>query len=280
MKPVFIVSTGRAGSMMLARVLGLHPRLLALHEPAPHLNAEAFARWTGSHHHHRLRQSIKSKRHSLIEQVGLNSLTYVESSHYCSHLIPELYEFWGGRFVHLYRNGRDFVRSGLARPWWYPSDRRPALGLDRLKSATRKWLRRNLFIDWGEGWDDHRLPPPSDLRTRIEKISWLWVEINQVIIDSVSVLPDHASMSLQLESFNRRTVSDLLDFIGVETNASLTARMLAKAHERPNSGEVSPESDSPFWTAQEQHLFCSVAGPMMQRLGYTDHESSARGRSK
>jgi len=44
--PVFIVSTGRAGSTMIARLLAMHPDVCALHEPHPHLRTEAFVKWS------------------------------------------------------------------------------------------------------------------------------------------------------------------------------------------------------------------------------------------
>lgn len=43
--PVFIVSTGRSGSTMIARALALHPSLCVFHEPHPHLRTEAFVKW-------------------------------------------------------------------------------------------------------------------------------------------------------------------------------------------------------------------------------------------
>ena len=45
--PTFVVSAGRSGSMMLAKVLGLHPEICFFHEPLPQLNTEAYAKWNG-----------------------------------------------------------------------------------------------------------------------------------------------------------------------------------------------------------------------------------------
>ena len=44
---IFVLSTGRSGSMMLAKVLGLHSEICSFHEPLPQLNTEAYAKWNG-----------------------------------------------------------------------------------------------------------------------------------------------------------------------------------------------------------------------------------------
>jgi hypothetical protein len=151
-RPCFIVSTGRCGSKMLARVLALHPQIGAFHEPKPWLNTEAYLRWSGRRNSHYAHARLQLKRDDLIRQVEANDLQYVESSHFLSQLIPELRARYNARFIHLYRDGRDFVRSGLERPWYQRRGRLEWL---------RTFLRRAPGLDIGNSFIDHRLDPPS-----------------------------------------------------------------------------------------------------------------------
>lgn len=103
---------------MLARVLALHPELGAFHEPKPWLNTEGYLRWSGRKDSEYVHFRLGQKRDDLIEQVDANGLRYIESSHFISHFIPDLRDRYDARFIHLYRDGRDFLRSGLERDWY------------------------------------------------------------------------------------------------------------------------------------------------------------------
>src|SRR5690606_20464971 len=121
---------------------------------------------------------VRTKRSAAIAQVAATGLIYVESSHFCAHLIGELNVLYGARFVHLYRRGSDVVRSGLQRRTWYNESLRRKYQPARL---VRDYFRRAHLIEVGRSFDEHRLKPPAELTTRFEKICWLWAEINRVI---------------------------------------------------------------------------------------------------
>lgn len=267
---MFIVSTGRAGSNMLAKVLAHHPDLIAFHEPRPQLNAEALARWRGSHSVGRIRAKIKSKRSWLIEQAGWNQCTYVESSHFCSHLIEDLHAMHNARFIHLHRDGRAFVRSGLERDWWYP-ERRTAIFGDKHSENNlfKRWIRRKFLTDIGFSSDDHRLDPPRYMKSRVEKISWLWVEINSVIMNQMAYLPTDAYTSISLNSFSRNEVEKLLRFIGASDAEEVVGPMMRAASHRPN--RTRERRIPPFneWEDEQKQRFWKIAGPLMTELGYS-----------
>jgi hypothetical protein len=251
---------------MIARALAHHPDLMAFHEPRPHMNAEAFARWRGSRNTDRVRKSIKGKRSTSIEQAKWNRCCYVESSHFCSHLIPELRELFGARFVHLYRDGRTFLRSGLERQW-YPSQKgRYALTVGFLK----RWVRRALLLDVGHAWEDHRLVPPRHLKKREEKIAWLWTEINDTILDHFSALPACATTSIKLESFSPGELEKLFQFIGNPAESNILEAAMETASCKPN--RTRERSTLPFeaWEEDRQRRFWEIAGPMMANWNTAD----------
>lgn len=260
-RPCFIVSTGRCGSNMIARVLDLHRDIAAFHEPEPHLVTEAYLRWAGEVESGYVHECLSRKRDKRVLAKGDEGCTYVESSHYLSHLIPELRERYDGRFVHLYRDGRDFTRSGLEREWYED----PGLS-GRLKT----WLRRRVGVQVGTTFRDHRLGPPPDMTTRFEKTAWLWVEINRVILSAIDRVPEEDVMAIRLEAFGQETIQDLLVFMGYEATDELVVKMHDEAESRPNQTvdrTVPPKED---WEQTTIERFWEIAGPMMERLGYRD----------
>lgn len=258
-KPVFVVSTGRSGSQMIARVLAEHPSVCSFHELQPHLNLEAYVKRTTSRHRKWIENRIIHKRSDVIKQVTSNGLVYLESSFYHSLLIPELYKLYNARFIHLYRDGRYFVRSAIAKGWY---EKEP------LKYRLKTWIRRHFRIDTGHQMVDNRLNPPSDLKTRFEKLSWLWSELNKVILYNLSSISEDLVFSFPLENLNKKTVTDLLEFMGVPADPELIDKMMARADQKPNKSKKFTSPSVADWNDWEKKRFNEIAGDMMRRLGY------------
>lgn len=258
-RPCFIVSSGRSGSMMLARVLALHTEIASFHEPRPLLNTEAYLRWAGRRDSDWIQQRLRWKRDDLIRQIETNGLGYVESSHFLSHLIPELLQRYDARFVHLYRDGRDFVRSGLERKWYQPQG---PLGL------LRDALRRSTALDIWNSYRDHRLKPPRGITTRLEAVAWLWAEINSRILQHLEQVPQESRLGIRLESFGPKTLGRLTAFLQLETAPDLIERMSAVATGKPNRTTTRSVNGWEQWEPHQQESFKRVAGRMMERLGY------------
>lgn len=263
--PVFVLSTGRAGSNMLARALAVLPGVCSLHEPQPHLVTEGYLRWKGRLSPDRALQYVRHKRADLIGQVSDNGLQYVESSHYWAHLVPELHRAFDARFVFLHRDGRRFAQSGLARESWYG----PMTIEDRVKSA----LRRATVKPIGHPWFDHRLDPPRNLSSRVERLAWLWCEINEVILRDLAEVPEEHAFQLPLESINAETLGALASFLGRDAAPPIVDQMAEVASSRPNSSESSGRVRQP-WSDGHEEAFLTVANATMERLGYSTSSSA------
>lgn len=262
--PVFIVSTGRSGSQMLSHLLANHPVIFSTHEPKPHLVSEAYALWKGKVNKERIVQRILSKRSSFLKQVKGNHLLYVESSHYCAHLIPILHDLFDARFIHLYRDGRSFVRSGLERESWYPHTSFSPVGWGKKYIAEK--IRRKYFLNFGNIWDDHRLEPPSEMTTRIEKITWLWTEINKIIIRDLETIPSDRYMNVALEEINRDAIIRILDFIGA---APINLdKMIETMNKKPNKTKEHSIPHFEDWSENDQNIFWKIAQDTMGKLNY------------
>ena len=265
--PVFIVSAGRSGSQMLARMLAVHPAICALHEPLPPLNAEAYLAWS-----HRkpwrfgsVTTAVKKKRRHLVDEIAsANGLIYVESSHFASHLIAQLDEIFGAKFVHLVRDGRDFVRSGMARDDWY--------GAISLKERLASPIRRRLLVEVGNSYLDHRLRPPRGCRTRFERLAWLWAEINRSILSHLAPVPPERQMRIKVEEMDQGAIENLLGFVGAQSDGQAIAQMMRVANARPNATAQHAVPSWNTWRAEELQAFDSWAAEIMLALGYGSAE--------
>lgn len=244
---------------MIATVLDLHPDIAAHHEPKPRLNTEAYLRWSGEKSSGYVHGRLARKRDDLIMDTDDRGRIYVESSHFLSHLIPELRERYGARFVHLYRDGRHFVRSGLERLWYKDAG---------VKRTLSTWLRRRTGLPFGIASRDHRLDPPPEMATRFEKTAWLWTEINRVILDALDDVPDVDMMAVKLEAFGPDAIRQLQTFLGLDADSDLLGQMRERARRRPNRTEDRVVPPPEEWEPSAVERFWGIAGKMMKELGY------------
>ena len=259
---IFILSTGRAGSQMIAKTLNIHPNICALHEPPPHLNTEAYVRWSAPQKKELILRNIRKKRSRLINQITEGGLVYVESSHYLSLLTDELSEYFpDAKFIHLYRHPIPFVESVLKRSWYkFPKN--------WLSSAFKRFVRRKFLKDVGGSFEDHRLKPPKKYKTRIEKIAWLYCEINEAIISRLQTIPAEKKLSICLENFNEELLIKLHEFIKVPVSNEYLPAMLELAVSRPNKSE-SGGASSDGLNRDDENTVLSITGNTMKKLGYS-----------
>lgn len=242
--------------MMLAQALAQLPGVRALHEPEPHLVTQAYLRWAGKLSQAEAARQVRLKRSALIEETRDSGAIYVESSHYCSHLIPGLASVFDAKFVFLHRDARGFTRSGLARPHWYP----PIGAIERFKTG----LRRRFGAQVGNHWHDHRLEPPVELDTRMEKIAWLWTEINRVIVRDLQTIEDDRKFVIRLDDIAADSLTELARFIGLDVQETDVERMLEVAARRPNSREPAPAALEEW----NEDAFLEITEGMSRVLGY------------
>jgi len=240
-------------------MLALHPKICALNNPAPNLRTEGFVLWSNPSKSLLIQKRIRKKRWKLVEQIKYNGFIYVESTIAGAFLISELDKIFDAKFIHLYRDGREFVRSGLHRNWY-----RPLSIMEHIKN----YLRRNFFIETGRSTLDEFPVPPGNCKTQIEKIAWRWVEINRIIIDKISLLPEDKKFSLKLEELDSDKLKHLLEFIGASYDKELITKMLEFAQTKPNKTELFRVPSFDRWDEKEKQQFWKVAREMMNILGY------------
>lgn len=154
---IFVVSTGRCGTMTLDALCRLSSSALSHHEPHPlmgDLNAILY---------HDPKQdlwpAIMDKRRKYFQAATVQNVGYVETASQNNFIIPTLLKRLPDcRVVHLVRNPRQVIRSCIRRGTYCPRDR------------TKRLVPR-------EGTNAHDLWPTY---TPYQKNAWRWMEINQL----------------------------------------------------------------------------------------------------
>lgn len=178
---VFILSTGRTGTVTLTSLLSLSEELLPLHEPCPLLFEEAIAFYEGKGPE--IAPLIEDTRRPLIEQAA--DRLYVETACYF-HFLPKtiLKAFPSAKFVHLHRDPYEHIRSGM----------------------RRRWYREGLL----------RVEPKKEGLSAVEKIAWYWGFANGRIHDFLISRPKDSTLNLSFLDLIGGRVERLYEFLGAQ----------------------------------------------------------------
>ncbi len=205
--PVFILSTGRAGSKFIIKLLEHSPNATAYHEPRPTL--EYFSNYA---YHHQvdeetLTRMIEAARMESILEVFIKDRIYVESNQCLTFFAPVIARlFKESKFIHLIRHPGDFVRSGV-RKGWHKND--------------SIWESGRVRIDNKQRWAE---------MDQVERLSWVWQATNSFIEKVKKQLPPHRFITIRFEDLTRDTkkVKNLLAFTGCKKIKAGTIKELQK----------------------------------------------------
>ncbi len=191
--PVFILSTGRAGSKFIVELLNLDARVLACHEPRPTL--EYFCDWASRHQERGdvLGRMIDAARMEMVLEACIRDRIFIESNQCLTFFAPALAAlFKSAKFVHLARHPGDFVASA-ARKGWHRNDSIWESGRARL-ADERRWSAMD----------------------QVERLAWLWDFTNRYLRDFLASLPAARRMTCRLEDLldGERAVKALFSFCG------------------------------------------------------------------
>ncbi|MGM0369640.1 MAG: sulfotransferase family protein [Bacillota bacterium] len=169
-KPInksFIVSTGRTGTKFFARFLNKFPDFYAVHEPTPDFLDLAIKYARGLVDKKIAIERIRHNRRALAKDVKRKGASnYVESNNRYFSLISLLDKVFDDfKIIHIIRDGRDYVRSGIGRVWYTDDDTDP-----RMKA---KYFPDDEYYDQ---WDE---------MSRFEKICWRWQKKDGFIYDQI-----------------------------------------------------------------------------------------------
>ncbi|NES72585.1 MAG: sulfotransferase, partial [Okeania sp. SIO2D1] len=205
---VFIVSTGRTGTLFMSEFFKLFPEVFSCHEPNPNFWNLGINYAQGIKSSHEAVQEIEKGRRVLCSEVKRRKAQiYIESNNRLFSLVKPLREvFPDAKIVHVVRDGRDYVRSGMSRIKWYEKD-----------DKTTIRLRADMFHNdpYANKWQQ---------MSRFEKIAWLWQKKDGFIYQDFKELDNVISVRFE-DIFNnddRSGLFEISNFIGFSEEKTLS----------------------------------------------------------
>jgi len=234
---VFVPSTGRSGTMTIARLLSRHPDIVCRHEPRPQLIRLS----TELAHGDIDEEAARAELDAIYRQSSVYPApVYGESDHRLFNLFGMLAEMLPStRVLWLVRDGRAVVASTVARGW-YGEEFRSGL-----------WGEYRLI---GDRCGD--VPPDRwGAMSLFERNCWYWSYVNRVIERQLRDLAPDRWRRVRLEDVDA-AASSLFEFLEV---APLAARA---PHENPSRWTVVPHSS---WSLEQKQAFERICGDLMDR---------------
>lgn len=254
-RPIFVLSTGRCGTKLLTHLLNESQDALVTHEPSPRFLSETKAVYQANgataYTEHVVREYAKARWQLLYESVCRRQV-YIECSNRLTYLAYGLKEYFPhARFIHLYRNPWDVVRSGMRRKYY-----------------TGVHL-----------WDKYRIVPREyemsanqwDECTAFEKTCWYWATVNEWILTFLEFASPYNNYSLKAEdlfSDPLNEINHLCDWLKIGKPES--ERVLDVARTRVNA---QLEGDFPHWSKwgeDECETVSKLTGSVARKLGYLE----------
>lgn len=249
----FIVSTGRTGTKFLAHFFNGFGHIESHHEPEPNFLVLGNRFATGKISFDAAARELARGRKHLANSMRRSAKSvYIESNNMLYSLVPVLGSvFENFKIVHVVRDGRDVVRSGMHRPWYTDSDHLP-----RIKATD---------------FDGDPFSNEWERMDRFEKVCWWWQKRDRIISDA---LENHDnSITVRFEEIfdsengnpGMRKIIDFLE-LDIEYQGSDFFRKINETG----------YSHFPHWRAWDRRLrekFTRVAGDQAARHGYIDKEA-------
>ena len=247
---VFVLSTGRTGTMQLAALLNLSPDIMAFHEPFPQLYKASLDAYEQRCSPDISQHVVRAARDELIAQATHHRQIYVETNNRLTLLADTLTRaFPSSQFIHLHRHPWEVIRSGMTRRWYNGSH------LDPFRIAPRP--DDPFFNNW------HACSP-------IEKTAWFWSYTNQSIRDFLRQLPTDRWFELHAQALFKNdleTIQALFAFLGVSSPSkvdiakTLSRRLNAHVkHTHPPIQNLPTSSQNDIWP---------IVSDVADALGYT-----------
>lgn len=251
LQPIWVLSTGRTGTNTLTRLLKLSPEIDAFHEPAPELFQFSYDYYKGNIETFHALQTLVYLRDELVFRSYRDGFIFVETNNRLTYVADLLLEiFPASKFIHIYRNPYDFIRSGMRRNYYRGHMRDYA----RIKPTAGD----NYYKRWNHFTD-------------LEKVAWNWKKVNNLCLNFLAGVPDSQKMSFSSETFfsaNPELISKLFDFIGsvrYQPPLSDINRVMKKKYNAQKKGRFSTAEN---WSSVQIKKVNRIISPVSRKLSY------------
>lgn len=249
---VFVLSTGRVGTQTLTSLFKLAKNVFAYHEPEPllyGLSKLAYENIDNKIACRILIEAFLASRKEKIEYSLYSKRGYVETSPQTTFLAPIILDaIPDARFIHVVRDPRFVVRSGMRRKWYdgHIADKTRIIPKSDSEEGMQ-WSRFSTF----------------------QKNLWLWTETNKWIHKFLTSLPTDRVLLIHSEDLftaHEKIMEKLFAFINspIPPKHKIT-RVLSKSLNKQKSGEF-PEISS--WSDGMYSDFYNIAGRTAELFDY------------
>ena len=211
MTTFFVLTTGRSGSVAVARTLTQHPGCVCTHESQPWLIEESTRYAYGEVVAEVVEQRLREAFGGFSSGPGARG----EADQKLSFVTGPLERaFPDARWIWLLRDGRDAVASMLSHHYgWYSE-----------ADADPDWQRATGAADPNaELWMKHRIrgdmagdlaPDQWATMSQFEKCCWYWAYTNRRVADAISRRSENSVLLLKLEQLSR-SLPDVWRFLSL-----------------------------------------------------------------
>lgn len=249
---VFVLSTGRVGTQTLAALLGLSDKYSVYHEPSPKLYrlGKKYYELTNSEENEMLfREAFILARSQLFEKALKLGCGYIETSPQVTFMARVIHDlFPASKFIHLVRDPREVVRSGMRRNWF----NNPEYDENRINLKSHSICQ----IDWGKATD-------------LEKNIWLWTETNDWIMNFTRTINSDRHIRIHSTDLFNADV-DAMNFLFqfIKRKAPSYNDITRVVMKKLNSQEKGDFPASEKWTADMNSSLQVIAGETIKALGF------------
>lgn len=247
-RPCFVLSTGRSGTLLLNMLLSLSSQAYAVHQPKPELiRASKRAYQEISESPEIFKEVLKSAREEMVFEAAQRERIFVETNNRITFFAPVIPQvFPNAVFIHLVRHPGDFVRSGIRRKWYSGThDHDVGRIIPTDQQIKQKW----------EQWSS------------IERIGWLWNETNQFIENFKSnFIPENLLFVKAEDLFaDPQITKGIYEFLHLsDFNPKLVRKLIQRPRNVQSKGSF-PEY--PSWSKEDKQRLREVA-PLLLKYGY------------
>lgn len=250
LQPVWVLSTGRTGTHSLTELLALSPRLDVRHEPTPELFDFSYDYYKKKCERPEALQALQYLRDEIVFRTARDGMVYVETNNrltFIADLLLELYP--QSKFIYIYRNPYDFVRSGMRRKYYD----------GHLRDAAR--ITPNPSDAYATQWSGF---------TEIEKTAWNWATTNAFSLQFMEELPDTQKLQFSSEELFAADLSfmhHLFDFVGSNYCPPETdiRRVMGQKHNAQQKGVFKKPKN---WSDAKIAQVNAIIQPVVSQLGY------------
>ena len=247
MSPVFFVSTGRAGSELLVKLMNESKIGNVYHEPRPRMFYSSKLVFENNVEFQTKKIIYLSARYDLLKKSYLEEKRFVETNNRNTFFMGTLSElFPKAKFIQLVRHPGDFVRSGIRRKYYS--------GNENDDGRITPLIDDKYYNDWNSLSD-------------IEKIGWLWnatydyieKEKSQIKVENVIMIKSEDLFS------NPQTFNKICAFLKQDL---LSERKISSIIKKPVNKQR--QSAYPKWTewSEEDKTSLMKMTPLGVKYGY------------